>query len=695
MAISEPKSAHLREVLLFAFNWKKSTTEAHRMLEEVYRDHALSKSQCYRWFKKFQSDDFELDNEPRGKLPQKFEDAELQALLDEDSIQTQEKLAKKLQVSQGAVSLRLNSLGMTQKLSRWVPHELSERQQERCLVTCEGLLARHEKKSFLHRIVTSDEKWIHFSNPTHQKSRGLPGQFPKQTPRPNRFKKRQCFAYGHSPQGPASLFSPCVLGHSSSLNGSGEPQVSKPSHSKIDSLKQWSISAYKCTRQILQEKLGKGSRTVDAELEARIEALRETQRKEFIYYDQDTQWTGDILYGELNIRTNHLGDFLNLLDIPALLSRNLSSRDIITSTHYVICEVQSAGLEVRVWSRYLNVLRLARLLTSHFHHVVQTQACLGEAFGELANRSPELQQEFSYNAETQRSLSKHGETLLGALNFFTSSLNTLCNKTMDDTLLTVRQYENARFLTNEQNLCRLATCEDMFKMTRTDPEWKDKIITGDETWVYGYDPETKRQSAEWRGQDIAPNDFFLFPKLKAVLKGRHFDTREDIIEKSLLALKSIPKEAYKNCFDNWEKRWRCQSLSPYVICCNLYNNVVVISKLSIEQSCWRRLEYDAYRCDLEEASQGAQPNAASSRVEEARRLFALHKEKYENLRSDVTVKMKFLDENRVKVMHKQLLLLHNAVSAYFSGNQAALEATLKQFNIKLRTPSSPSWLEQP
>ncbi|UYV61709.1 hypothetical protein LAZ67_1006079 [Cordylochernes scorpioides] len=35
---------------------------------------------------------------------------------------------------------------------------------------------------------------------------------------------------------------------------------------------------------------------------------------------------------------------------------------------------------------------------------------------------------------------------------------------------------------------------------RTDPEWKDKIITGYETWVYGYDPETKHQSAEWRCQ---------------------------------------------------------------------------------------------------------------------------------------------------------------------------------------------------
>ncbi|UYV64389.1 B52 [Cordylochernes scorpioides] len=190
MVISEPKSAHLREVLLFAFNWKKSATEALRMLEEVHGDHALSKSQCYRWFKKFQSGDFELDNEPRGKPHQKFEDAEQQAFLDEDSTQTQEKLAKQLQVSQGAVSLRLNSLRMTQKLSRWVPHELSERQQERRLVTCEGLLARHEKKSFLHRIVTSDEKSIHFSNPMRQKSWGLLGQFPKQKPRPNRLGKK-------------------------------------------------------------------------------------------------------------------------------------------------------------------------------------------------------------------------------------------------------------------------------------------------------------------------------------------------------------------------------------------------------------------------------------------------------------------------------------------------------------------------
>lgn len=34
-------------------------------------------------------------------------------------------------------------------------------------------------------------------------------------------------------------------------------------------------------------------------------------------------------------------------------------------------------------------------------------------------------------------------------------------------------------------------------------------------------------------------------------------------------------------------------------------------------------------------------------------------------------------------MHKQLLLLHNAIAAYFSGNAQALEGTLKQFNIRV------------
>lgn len=77
-------------------------------------------------------------------------------------------------------------------------------------------------------------------------------------------------------------------------------------------------------------------------------------------------------------------------------------------------------------------------------NIIGSQHALGEAFADLAQKSPELQEEFLYNSETQRNLTKNGETLLGALNFFTSSVNTLCNKTMEDTLQSIRQYETAR-----------------------------------------------------------------------------------------------------------------------------------------------------------------------------------------------------------------------------------------------------------
>ena len=43
--------------------------------------------------------------------------------------------------------------------------------------------------------------------------------------------------------------------------------------STIESLKLWSVSAYKCTRQIVSERFGKSSRTIDPELEAMIEVI--------------------------------------------------------------------------------------------------------------------------------------------------------------------------------------------------------------------------------------------------------------------------------------------------------------------------------------------------------------------------------------------------------------------------------------
>ncbi|CAG9135769.1 unnamed protein product [Plutella xylostella] len=245
-------------------------------------------------------------------------------------------------------------------------------------------------------------------------------------------------------------------------SAAGPSTVVKAGTNRMESLKTWSLSTYKCTRQLLYEKLGKTSRTVDTELEAQIEMLRETQRK------------------------------------------------------------------------YSGILRLSLALAAQLAAAAGTQRALGEAFAELAQREPELQQQFLYNADTQRSLTRNGESLLAALQLFNTSLSTLVHKTVADTLQTVRLYETAR------------------------------------------------------------------------------------------------------------------------------------------------IEYDAYRSEVEASSPAPEPLLAATER---------HRRQYARLRDDVAVKLHLLHENRVKVMNKQLLLFHNAISAYFSGNNVALEAAVRHFHI---TPPAPA-----
>ena len=67
------------------------------------------------WIRRFKDGDFDVDDRPREGKPKIFEDAELEALLDEDPCQTQEKLASVLGVTGQAIFKRLHALGMIQK----------------------------------------------------------------------------------------------------------------------------------------------------------------------------------------------------------------------------------------------------------------------------------------------------------------------------------------------------------------------------------------------------------------------------------------------------------------------------------------------------------------------------------------------------------------------------------------------------
>ena len=52
-----------------------------------------------------------------------------------------------------------------------------------------------------------------------------------------------------------------------------------------------------------------------------------------------------------------------------------------------------------------------------------------------------------------------------------------------------------KLLTMERQQLHLEVTQDTMDSANSDPEFLNIITTGDESWVYGYDPETKAQSS--------------------------------------------------------------------------------------------------------------------------------------------------------------------------------------------------------
>ena len=54
-----------------------------------------------------------------------------------------------------------------------------------------------------------------------------------------------------------------------------------------------------------------------------------------------------------------------------------------------------------------------------------------------------------------------------------------------------------RLMTSDQQAHRVQVCQDLLDLSENDKEFLSKIITVDESWVYGCDMETKVQSSQW------------------------------------------------------------------------------------------------------------------------------------------------------------------------------------------------------
>ena len=90
---------------LITFHLKKTDGESNQLFVETYDEHALIPKTCKRWFKCFRSGDVNVKDKECSNRSKIFEDADLQALLDEDSTKMLKKLTKALDVTQPIISM--------------------------------------------------------------------------------------------------------------------------------------------------------------------------------------------------------------------------------------------------------------------------------------------------------------------------------------------------------------------------------------------------------------------------------------------------------------------------------------------------------------------------------------------------------------------------------------------------------------
>lgn len=99
-----------------------------------------------------------------------------------------------------------------------------------------------------------------------------------------------------------------------------------------------------------------------------------------------------------------------------------------------------------------------------------------------------------------------------------------------------------------------------------------------------------------------------------------------------------------------------------------------------------RLEYDAYRNKLERVKKTTEGTAAAYRqemIKYAEDEFKPRLEKFMAVRREMLIRVRFLEQNEVSAMRKQLVLLQNAMCAFFSGDNDTMRKCLKDFHIRV------------
>ena len=115
-----------------------------------------------------------------------------------------------------------------------------------------------------------------------------------------------------------------------------------------------------------------------------------------------------------------------------------------------------------------------------------------------------------------------------------------------------------KLLTTEQKDLRSEIAQDNLEMVSDDENVLKKFITGDKSWVYSYDPETKQQSSQWGVQTshgrkkyvkvgAMSSQYWLFFSIVRVL------CTTNLLQEVRRSTKNIALKFWKDCVMLWEE----------------------------------------------------------------------------------------------------------------------------------------------
>ncbi|KAK6736626.1 hypothetical protein RB195_019367 [Necator americanus] len=86
----------------------------------------MSRSQCYKWFERFENGNESLEDEEHRRRPQVVDDELLKKAIESDPTRTTRKLALEFGCSNSTIDEHLHTIGKTNRCSKWVPLKLSD-----------------------------------------------------------------------------------------------------------------------------------------------------------------------------------------------------------------------------------------------------------------------------------------------------------------------------------------------------------------------------------------------------------------------------------------------------------------------------------------------------------------------------------------------------------------------------------------